>query len=85
MDAIWLAALILLSGFAIFGGKTAKWELMNFAMILACMGAGFALGHAGGLRSKNLGQVQDADVPLSMMFGIVAALGCIQLNGRNGK
>jgi len=36
--AIWLAALILGSGFAIFGGQTAKWKLINSAIILACMG-----------------------------------------------
>jgi hypothetical protein len=83
MNAIWLVALVLGSGFAIFGGQSAKWKLINSAIILACMGAGFGIGHAAGLGSKNLRQVQSADVPLSMMFGIVAAFGCIQLNNRS--
>jgi NhaP-type Na+/H+ or K+/H+ antiporter len=85
MDAIGLVALILGSGFAILGGQTAKWRLMNLAIILACMVAGFGIGHAAGLGSKNLGQVHHADVPLSMMFGIIAAFGCIQLNNRGVK
>jgi hypothetical protein len=85
MDAIWLAALFLGSGFAIFGGHTAKWKLLNFAIIVVCMVAGLGIGHAAGLGSKNLGQVHDADAPFSMMFGIVAALGCIQLNNRSVK
>lgn len=78
MNAIWLAALILGSGFAIFGAQTAKWKLTNLAIILVCMAAGFGIGYAAGLGSKNLGQVYSTDVPLSMMFGIVAAFGCIQ-------
>jgi hypothetical protein len=49
------------------------------------MGAGFGIGYAAGLGSKNLGQVQNADLPVSMMFGIIAALGCIQLNNRSIK
>ena len=85
MNAIWSAALVLASGFAVFGGQTAKWKLVNLAIILVCMGVGFGIGHAAGLGSKNWGQVHDADVPLSMMFGIVAAFACIQLNNRSVK
>jgi hypothetical protein len=80
MDLVWLAALILGAGFAITGGQRVKWKLLNLAIILSCMGLGFGLGYAAGLGSKNMGSVSNVGSPLSLMLGIVGALGCIQLN-----
>ena len=80
MDLVWLTALILAFGFAIAGGHRVNWKLLNLAIILACMGLGFGIGYAAGLGSKNMGRVSNAALPVSMMFGIIGALGCVQLN-----
>jgi hypothetical protein len=86
MNLLWLAALILGSGFAVASGQTVRWKLLNLAIILGCMGLGFGIGSAIGLASKNMGRVPDAGLPLSMMCGIVGAFGCMQLrNNRRGK
>jgi uncharacterized membrane protein YjjB (DUF3815 family) len=80
VELVWLTALILGSGFAIAGGHRVKWRLLNFVIILGCMGLGFGMGYAAGLGSKNMGSVPHAALPVSMMFGILGALGCVQLN-----
>jgi hypothetical protein len=80
MAILWLAALILGSGFAIAGGQGVKRKLLNVVIIVGCMGLGFGIGYAAGLGSKNMGMVPNAGVPFSMMFGIVGAFGCV---GRN--
>ncbi|MGB7729762.1 MAG: hypothetical protein WBL50_17155 [Candidatus Acidiferrum sp.] len=80
MHLVWLAPLILGSGFAIAGGQSVKWKLFNLVIILGCMGLGFGIGYAAGLGSQNLGRIPDAGLPFALMFGIVAALGCMQLN-----
>jgi len=54
MEVIWLAALILGSGFAIVSGQGAKWKILNAVIILACMGLGAGLGYAVGLGSENM-------------------------------
>jgi hypothetical protein len=79
MDLVWLTALILGSGFAIAGGQNVKGKLLNLVIILGCMGLGFGSGYAGGLGSKNMGRVPNAALPISMMFGILGALRCLQL------
>jgi hypothetical protein len=80
MYLVWLAALILGSGFAIAGVREMKWRLLNVVIILGCMGVGFGLGYATGLGSQNLGRVPGAGWPFAIMFGVVGALGCVQLN-----
>jgi hypothetical protein len=45
-------------------------------IILGCMGLGYGLGYSLGLGSGNLGRVPNQALPLSMMFGLVGALGC---------
>jgi hypothetical protein len=80
VTAIWLVALLLGSAFAIAGGPGVKRKLLNFVVILACMGVGLGLGYAAGLGSKNLGRVPNAAIPFSMMFGVAGALGCVWLN-----
>ncbi len=85
MELVWLTALILGSGFAIAGGQKLKWKLLNLLIILGCMGLGFGIGYAAGLGSGNMGRVPDAALPFSMMFGIVAAFGCVRLNNWRAK
>ena len=46
MNAIWLAALVLGSVFAIAGARELRWKLINAVVILGCMGVGFGLGYA---------------------------------------
>ncbi len=81
MAIIWLAALILSSVFAIASARGVKWKLLNVVIILGCMGLGLGIGYAAGLGSENMGRAPNAALPLSMMFGIVGALGCVWLNG----
>jgi hypothetical protein len=71
MEVIWLAALILGSGFAIASGQGARWKVLNAVIILACMALGLGLGYALGLGSENMGFVRNQGVPFAMMFGIV--------------
>jgi hypothetical protein len=80
MEVIWLAALILGSGFAVATGEGAKWKVLNAVIILACMGLGFGLGYAMGLGSGNMGFVPGQGVPFAMMFGIVGAMTCVVRN-----
>ena len=85
MEVIWLAALILGSGFVIATGDGAKWKVLTAVIILACMGLGFGLGYAVGLGSENMGFVPSQDVPFAMMFGIVGAMICAARNTRRSK
>jgi hypothetical protein len=85
MEVIWLAALILGSGFAIATGQGAKWKVVNAVIILACMGLGFGLGYAVGLGSENMGFVRGEGVPFAMMFGIVGAMTCVVRNTWSSK
>lgn len=85
MNAIWLAALVLGSLFAIAGAQELNWKLINALIILGCMGIGFGLGFAFGLGSKNLGRVPDAGLTFSMILGIVAAMGCVAQNRSRGN
>jgi hypothetical protein len=85
MPTIWLAALILGSGFAIAGADGAKWKLINVFIIAACMALGLGLGHAAGLGSGNFGMVPHAATPFAMIFGIVGAMVCIAQNNSRGQ
>ncbi|MGA2811913.1 MAG: hypothetical protein ABSG16_10975 [Candidatus Acidiferrum sp.] len=80
MAILWLVALLLGSVYAIAGAEDAKWKLLNFVIILGCMGIGFAIGQAAGLGSKNLGAVPNAGLPFAMILGIVGAMGCVAQN-----
>jgi hypothetical protein len=77
MAVLWLAALVLGTGFAIATGQDVKWKLLNILIILGCMGVGFGIGYAAGLGSGNMGMIPHAGLPFSMMFGIVGAMGCV--------
>ena len=85
MYLVWLAALILGSGFAIAGVRGMRWRLLNLVIILGSMTVGFGLGYAAGLGSQNLGRVSGAGWPFAIMFGVIGALGCIRLNGSRVK
>ena len=85
MEVIWLAALILGSGFAIASGQGAKWKVLNAVIILACMALGLGLGYAVGLGSENMGFVRNQSVPFAVMFGIVGAMTCAARNTRSSK
>jgi hypothetical protein len=80
MDLIWLIPLTLGVIFAISGGNGLKWKLLNFLIIVICMAIGFGIGYAAGLGSQNLGRVPNGGWLFAMMFGLVAALTCVQLN-----
>jgi hypothetical protein len=83
MTMLWLVTLILGSILAVVSGEGVKWKLVNLVIILGCMSLGYGLGYAVGLGSGNLGSVPNQALPLSMMFGIVGALGCLwQSNSR---
>jgi len=82
MAMVWLAALMLGSGFAIAGGQGWERKLLNLVIILGCIGLGLGIGYAAGLGSENMGRVRNVDVPVGMVFGIVGAIGCIQGNKR---
>jgi hypothetical protein len=85
MYLVWFTALVLGSEFAIAGGLKIKGKLLNLFIILGCMGLGFGIGYAAGLGSGNMGRIPDAGLPFSMMFGIVAAFGCVWLNNWRQK
>jgi hypothetical protein len=85
MASIWLAALLLGTGFAIATGPGAKWKALNVVIILCCMGLGLGLGHALGLGSKNFGVVPHAAIPFSMMFGVLGAMTCVARNTWSAK
>jgi hypothetical protein len=80
MDLIWLVPLTLGAIFAISGGDGMKWKFLNTLIIAGCMAVGFGIGYAAGLGSPNLGRVQHGGWLFAMMFGLVAALTCVQLN-----
>ena len=82
---IWLVTLILASGFALATGEEVKGKLLNMVIILGCMGVGYGLGYALGVGSGNLGRIPNQALPLSMMFGIVGALGCLWQNTSRPK
>lgn len=85
MTLLWLATLILASGFAFAGAEGLKAKVLNLLITFACMSLGYGIGYAAGLGSKNLGRVPHAALPISMMFGIAAALGCVWLNTTRDK
>jgi len=85
MTMLWLVTLILCSGFAVASGEGVKWKLLNTVIILGCMGLGYVLGYALGLGSGNFGSVPNQALPVSMMFGIVGALGYLWQNNSRPK
>ena len=85
MYVVWIAALVLGAGFAIAGAKDLQRKLLNLAIIFGCMAIGFGIGYALGLGSVNLGNVPGEGLPVAIMFGVVGALGCVQLNSWRAK
>jgi hypothetical protein len=85
MTMLWLVTLILGSGFAVASGEGAKWKFLNMVIILGGMGLGYGLGYSLGLGRGNFGSVPNQALPLSMMFGIVGALGCLWQNNSRPK
>lgn len=80
MVAIWLAALILGSVYAIAGAQGIQWKLTNLIIILGCIGLGIAIGYAAGLGSVNMGRVPNGAGPFAMILGTVGAMACVALN-----
>jgi hypothetical protein len=85
MAALWLAALLLGTGFAIATERGWKWKVLNVVIILACMGVGLGLGYSLGLGSKSLGVIPNQALPFSMMFGVVGAMVCVARNTWSAK
>lgn len=80
MIMLWLVTLTLSAGFAVATAEGVKSKLFNAVVILGCMSLGYGLGYALGLGRGNFGRVPNQALPLSMMFGIVGALGCVWQN-----
>jgi hypothetical protein len=80
MPMVWLAALLLGSGFAIAGGQGWGRKSLNAAIILGSIGLGLGLGYAAGLGTQNFGRVPNAALPVGLIFGIVGAVGCMVAN-----
>jgi hypothetical protein len=85
MTTLWLVTLLLGSGFAVANGEGVKCKLLNMVIILGFMGLGYGLGYSLGLGTGNFGRVPNQALPLSMMFGIVGALGCLWQNNSRPK
>jgi hypothetical protein len=77
MAAIWLAALLLSSGFALATGSEVKGKIINVIVILGCMGLGAGVGYAMGLGRGNMWVVPNAALPFAMMFGVLGAIVCV--------
>jgi hypothetical protein len=80
MVAIWLAALILGSVFAVAGAPGVARKLLNASIILGCMGLGLGIGYAAGLGGTNFGRAPHEAFPFAIIFGVVAAVACVALN-----
>jgi hypothetical protein len=85
MPTIWLAALILGSGFAIAGADGVKWKVLNVIIIVGSMGLGLGVGHAAGLGRGDFGSVPNAATPFAMIFGIAGAMVCIAQNNSRAE
>jgi hypothetical protein len=85
MAVIWVAALVLGSGFAIATGRGVKWKVLNTVIILASMGLGYGLGYAMGSGRGNMGFVPGEGATFAMVFGIVGAMTCVVRNSWNSK
>ena len=77
MEGIWLAALLLGSGFAISTGSGVKGRVINGVIILVCMGVGAGVGFAMGQGRGSLGMVPGQVMPFAMMFGVLGAMVCV--------
>ena len=85
MDGILLLVLLLLSAFAVIGGRGAKWKLLNFLIIVAFMGAGFCIGFGLGAWGGNMVIGGHAAAPLMILLGAVGAYGCIRHNKQRAR
>jgi hypothetical protein len=85
MAAVLLAGLIVVSALAIAGGKGAKWKLLNLIIILGSMGLGLFIGYVAGMWGKNMEIGAAAALPLSILLGLVAAIGCLRRNKTRGR
>jgi hypothetical protein len=83
MVTIWLAALLLGSGFAISTGRGVRGKVINVVIILVCMSVGAGLGFAMGLGRGNLGVVPDQAMPFAIMFGALGAMVCVAKDSSN--
>jgi hypothetical protein len=77
MAAIWVAALLLGSGFAVSTGRGVTGKVINVIIILGCMGLGAALGFAIGQGRGNMWMVPDAAWPFAMILGVLGAMICV--------
>jgi hypothetical protein len=83
MASIWVAALLLGSGFAISTGRGVQGKVINVVIILGCMAAGAGLGFAIGQGRGNLGMVPDATMPLALICGVLGAMVCVAKDASN--
>jgi hypothetical protein len=77
MPVIWLAALLLGTGFALATGRDVKGKVVNVVIVLGCMGVGLGVGYVVGLGRGNMGMIPNAGMPFAMMFGVLGAMVCV--------
>lgn len=77
MASIWLAALLLGSGFAVSTGRGVQGKIINVVIILVCVSVGAGVGFAMGQGRGNLGMVPNATMPFAIIFGVLGAMVCV--------
>jgi peptidoglycan/LPS O-acetylase OafA/YrhL len=84
MGAVWLLLLIVLSVFAVVGGR-GRWKLLNLLIIVAFIAGGLVVGLGLGAWGNNMEIGAHVAVPLMILLGAVGAFGCIRRNKRREK
>jgi hypothetical protein len=82
VGGLFLLLLIVLTVWAIFGAKGAKWKLLNLLIIVAFVGVGLGLGYLAGLWSSNMAIGAHFSVLLATLLGSAAAYVCLRRNGK---
>jgi lysylphosphatidylglycerol synthetase-like protein (DUF2156 family) len=85
MGAFWLLLLLVLSVYAIASAKGVRWKLFNLLIIIAFMAAGLGVGFALGAWGGNMAIGGHAAASLTILLGVVGALGCALRNKRRSK
>lgn len=77
---ILILALIVLSGAAVAGGRSAKWKALNLCIVIGVMAVGFGIGFLIGRISDDVTVGGHVATSLMLLLGCLAAVGCIVRN-----